>query len=81
MSSFFALVVFRGLGLFDGFGDVQGFTSSGDFWERREEGRLNEWTEEWLRLSDEFPTKEELIGFTQYLNQRVRLPLAETVPV
>ncbi|MBX7160405.1 MAG: B12-binding domain-containing radical SAM protein [Acidimicrobiia bacterium] len=81
VSSFFALVVFRGLGLFDGFGDVQGFTSSGDFWERREEGRLNEWTEEWLRLSDEFPTKEELIGFTQYLNQRVRLPLAETVPV
>lgn len=80
VSSFFALVVFRGLGLFDGFGDVQGFTSSGDFWERREEARLNEWTEEWLRLSEEFPTKEELIGFTQYLNQRVRLPLEETIP-
>lgn len=80
VSSFFALVVFRGLGLFDGFGDVQGFTSSGTFWERREEARLNEWTEEWLRLSEEFPTKEELIGFTQYLNQRVRLPLEETIP-
>jgi len=81
VSSFFALVVFRGMGLFDGFGDVEGFTQSGDFWEHRDEkARLNEWTEEWLRLSEEFPTKEELLGFTQYLNQRVRLPIEETIP-
>lgn len=81
VSSFFPLVVFRGLSLFDGFDGVEGFTSSGMFWERREEARLNEWSEEWFRLSDEFPTKEALIDFTIYLNQRVRQPIEQPVNV
>ncbi len=80
VSSFFPLVVFRGIPLFEGFAGVQGFTGS-RFWERREEARLNEWSEEWLRLSEEFPTKEALVGFATHLNQRVRMPVEETVPV
>ncbi|MCE7883882.1 MAG: radical SAM protein [Actinobacteria bacterium ATB1] len=78
VSSFFPLVVFRGIGLFNGFGEVEGFTSSGSYFERRDDdARLNPWSEEWLRLSGEFPTRDELIGFTQYLNKRVRLPIEE----
>ncbi len=78
VSSFFPLTVFRGLGLFEGFGNVEGYAESA-FWERREEARLNEWSEEWLRLSEEFPTPEELMEFTAYLNHRVRLPIQERV--
>ncbi len=80
VSSFFPLVVFRGLKLYEGFEGVQGFTESGDYFVRRDEARLNDWSDEWFRLSDEFPTKEELIEFTLYLNERVRLPLENRVP-
>ncbi|MCC7077202.1 MAG: B12-binding domain-containing radical SAM protein [Acidimicrobiia bacterium] len=82
VSSFFPLVVFRGISLFEGFGTVEGFTRSGSYYERRDDdARLNPWSEEWLRLSDEFPTRDDLIGFTQYLNKRVRLPIEEKLPV
>ncbi len=59
---------------------MPGCTESGDYFVRREEARLNDWSDEWFRLSDEFPTKEELIEFTLYLNERVRLPLENRVP-
>ena len=77
VSSFFPLVVFRGLKLFEGFEGVEGFTESGMFYERRGEARLNEWSDEWFRLSDEFPTKADLVEFTAYLNHRVRLPIGD----
>lgn len=78
ISSFFPLVVFRGTGLYEGFDDVEGFSGSRFFADRDRTARLNEWSEEWVRLSEEFPTKDELIDFTMELNKRVRLPLDET---
>ncbi|MBU4193814.1 MAG: B12-binding domain-containing radical SAM protein, partial [Actinobacteria bacterium] len=61
-ATFFPLVVFKGTALFDVFsGSVSG--------EEMEATRLNPYSEEFLFTSDEFPTTEELTGFTGEVNK------------
>lgn len=60
-ATFFPLVVFKGTALFEQF--AQRCSP-----EEREPLRLNPFSEEFLFASDEFPTAEELTGFTQTVN-------------
>lgn len=63
-ATFFPLVVFRGTALFDTFtANVCG--------EEMEATRLNPYSEEFLFISDEFPTTDELTGFTGKVNKEL----------
>jgi hypothetical protein len=63
-ATFFPLVVFRGTVLYDVF--------RRRFSEQETEAlRLNPMSEEFLFASDEFPTREELTGFTEEVNRAV----------
>ncbi|MBC7253649.1 MAG: B12-binding domain-containing radical SAM protein [Actinobacteria bacterium] len=64
-ATFFPLVVFRGTALYELF--VRTFPD-----EEREAMRLNPWSEEFCFASEEFPTMQELIDFTEKLNQAIR---------
>ncbi|MEJ5185612.1 MAG: radical SAM protein [Candidatus Geothermincolales bacterium] len=64
-SSFFPLVVFRGTGLYREFKKIYAP-------QERERFRLNPWSEEFCFPSGEFTDMQELIEFTQHLNQIVR---------
>ena len=65
-SSFFPLVVFRGTQLYREFERLYPQAAE------RERFRLNPWSEEFCFPSGEFHDMQELIQFTQYLNQVVR---------
>jgi coproporphyrinogen III oxidase-like Fe-S oxidoreductase len=61
-ATFFPLVVFRGTALFDVF--RQRFSE-----EEMEALRLNSMSEEFLFAGGDFPTREELIAFTEEANR------------
>lgn len=63
-ATFFPLVVFRGTELYDEFVDRIGPDEA-------ESLRLNPVSEEFLGVGDEFPTAEELTGFTDEVNKKV----------
>lgn len=64
-ATFFPLVVFRGTELYELF--KRTFRE-----EERETMRLNPWSEEFCFASEEFQSIQELIDFTQYLNDAIR---------
>ena len=64
-ATFFPLVVFRGTELYELF--TRTYSE-----EERESMRLNRWSEEFCFTSEEFPSMQELIAYTQYLNDAVR---------
>lgn len=65
-ATFFPLVVFKGTELYELF-KVR-YPARND----REGMRLNQWSEEFCFLNEEFRTMQELIDYTQYLNDLVR---------
>ncbi|MGQ9474559.1 MAG: B12-binding domain-containing radical SAM protein [Actinomycetota bacterium] len=64
-ATFFPLVVFRGTALYELF--LKTYSE-----EERESMRLNPWSEEFCFRSEEFPTMQELIDYTERLNQAIR---------
>jgi radical SAM superfamily enzyme YgiQ (UPF0313 family) len=60
-ATFFPLVVFKGTALYEEF--VRRYDG-----EEREKYRLNPWSEEYCFVNEEFPSMQELIDFTGYLN-------------
>lgn len=64
-ATFFPLVVFRGTALYELF--LGAYPE-----EERESMRLNPWSEEFCFRSEEFPTMQELIDYTERLNQAIR---------
>ncbi len=64
-ATFFPLVVFKGTELYELF--LKTFDE-----EEREKLRLNEWSEEFCFINDEFSSMQELIDYTQYLNDSIR---------
>lgn len=64
-ATFFPLVVFRGTPLYEQF--AQGKTSA-----EIDAARFDETSEEYCYLTEDFPTKEALIGWASYLNSEIR---------
>jgi radical SAM superfamily enzyme YgiQ (UPF0313 family) len=64
-ATFFPLVVFRGTELYELF--LKTFPEP-----EREKLRLNEWSEEFCFVNEEFSSMQDLIEFAQYLNDAVR---------
>jgi radical SAM superfamily enzyme YgiQ (UPF0313 family) len=64
-ATFFPLVVFRGTELYEHF--LRTYTE-----EERETMRLNRWSEEFCFVSEDFESMQELIDYTQYLNDAIR---------
>ncbi len=64
-ATFFPLVVFRGTKLYELF--LRTYSE-----EERESMRLNPWSEEFCFASEEFPTMQELIAYTEELNEAIR---------
>jgi radical SAM superfamily enzyme YgiQ (UPF0313 family) len=64
-ATFFPLVVFRGTRLYELF--LKTFPEA-----EREKLRLNVWSEEYCFVNQEFSTMQELIDYTQYLNDAIR---------
>jgi radical SAM superfamily enzyme YgiQ (UPF0313 family) len=64
-ATFFPLVVFRGTELYQTF--LRTFSE-----EERETMRLNRWSEEFCFASEDFASMQELIDYTQYLNDAIR---------
>ncbi len=64
-ATFFPLVVFRGTALYQTFLETFGE-------EERERLRLNRWSEEFCFAGEEFSSMQELIDYTQYLNDAIR---------
>ncbi len=65
MATFFPLVVFKGTGLYETF--LSTYTPA-----EREALRLNEWSEEYCFVNEEFPTIADLLEFTEEINDRIR---------
>lgn len=63
-STFFPLVVFRGTALFNTFAQMVAPA-------QRDALRLNQFSEEYLFVGDEFATREELTGFTSEVNRAI----------
>ena len=64
-ATFFPLVVFRGTELYETF--LHTYSQ-----EKRESMRLNRWSEEFCFASEEFASMQELIAYTEYLNDAIR---------
>ena len=64
-ATFFPLVVFKGTELYELF-----LKTFGE--EEREKLRLNRWSEEFCFINNEFASMQELIDYTQYLNDSIR---------
>jgi radical SAM superfamily enzyme YgiQ (UPF0313 family) len=64
-ATFFPLVVFKGTELYELF--KRTFPE-----QEREKLRLNAWSEEFCFVNEEFSTMQELIDYTQYLNDAIR---------
>ena len=64
-ATFFPLVVFRGTELYEIF--LRTYSE-----EKRESMRLNRWSEEFCFASEDFGSMQELIDYTQYLNNAIR---------
>lgn len=64
-ATFFPLVVFRGTALYELFLRTYGE-------KERESMRLNPWSEEFCFASEEFPTMQELLVYTERLNEAIR---------
>jgi len=64
-ATFFPLVVFRGTELYELF--LRTYSE-----EEREAMRLNRWSEEFCFVGEHFASMQELIDYTQYLNDAVR---------
>jgi radical SAM superfamily enzyme YgiQ (UPF0313 family) len=64
-ATFFPLVVFKGTELYELF--LKTFDE-----DEREKLRLNEWSEEFCFINDEFNSMRELIDYTQFLNDAIR---------
>lgn len=64
-ATFFPLVVFRGTELYELF--LRTYSE-----EERESMRLNRWSEEFCFVNEDFGSMQELIDYTQYLNDAVR---------
>lgn len=64
-ATFFPLVVFRGTELYELF--LRTFTEA-----EREEMRLNDYSEEFCFVTEEFQSMQELIDYTAYLNSSIR---------
>ncbi|OFW57064.1 MAG: hypothetical protein A2Y75_02645 [Candidatus Solincola sediminis] len=64
-ATFFPLVVFKGTELYELF--LKTFNE-----EEREKLRLNRWSEEFCFINEEFESMQELIAYTQYLNDSIR---------
>ncbi len=65
MATFFPLVVFRGTGLYETF--LATYSEA-----EREALRLNDWSEEYCFVNEEFPTMAALLEFTEEINNRIR---------
>jgi radical SAM superfamily enzyme YgiQ (UPF0313 family) len=64
-ATFFPLVVFRGTELYEQF--MRTYPEA-----EREKLRLNRWSEEFCFVNEEFTSMQELIEYTQYLNDSIR---------